>query len=80
MNIQSIIDILHNILYNQGFMDTIELIITCEDCNIVKHYKGIRESDSDKLVEKFKAKHANCNPKFMSYFSISSIPLHPVSA
>lgn len=55
-------------------MNTIILILTCEDCGQVKHYNTAQEGDIDQLIAGFKKKHSRCNPDFFSYFTISKIP------
>jgi len=55
-------------------MNTIILIVTCEDCGQVKRYNAAHEGDIEHLIAGFRKKHAHCNPDFFSYFTISKIP------
>jgi hypothetical protein len=55
-------------------MSQINLIITCEECGEVTHYREVKDSVVDGIFNGFQCQNG-CNRKFLSYITIGQIAI-----
>lgn len=55
-------------------MSQINLIITCEECGEVKHYRAIEDSAAEGIFNNFRCA-GKCNRTLLSYITIGQIKI-----
>ncbi len=55
-------------------MSQLQLIITCENCGHVEHFKVKSEMESEKIIDNFTCP-GQCSPKLYSYITIGQISM-----
>ncbi len=58
-------------------MNSLELIITCENCGHVEHFETFSERESKRIFEQFSCP-GQCSPKYYSYISIGEISVESI--